>query len=231
MVKYIQDPGHGGSDPGAVANGQKEKEWTLEAGLYVDKRLGELGVYSHMTRSKDVTLEQSARTSKVSKYDKAISHHFNAGGGEGAEFIYSIYADGKFENILIDEFKKAGYPVRRKFQRKYPNKSNWDYYYMHRETGHCRTTIVEYDFLDGGNFSKMKSKSYREGMYECVVKAICREEGVKYIAPGKKEEPKIEKGTFYRVVTGSFQDRANAEQRIAELKKKGFDSFIDVYKK
>jgi N-acetylmuramoyl-L-alanine amidase len=33
---------------------------------------------------------------------------------------------------------------------------------------------------------------------------------------------------MYRVVTGSFADRANANDRIAELKKAGFDSFIAI---
>ncbi|MEN2765846.1 LysM peptidoglycan-binding domain-containing protein [Ornithinibacillus xuwenensis] len=186
MAKRIDDAGHGGADPGAQANGIKEKVYTLEAAKYVNARLKELGIDSNMTRTSDVTLDQKDRTSKTSRYAKGISHHYNAGGGAGAEFIYSIYADGKFEDILIDEFKKAGYPVRCKFQRRYPNKSNWDYYYMHRETGKCRVTIVEYDFVDGPNAYKLKRKSYREGMYECVIKAICHEENVKYVAPGKK---------------------------------------------
>ncbi len=37
--------------------------------------------------------------------------------------------------------------------------------------------------------------------------------------------------TFYRVVTGSFSDRENAENRMKELEEKGFKSFIDIYKK
>lgn len=34
--------------------------------------------------------------------------------------------------------------------------------------------------------------------------------------------------TMYRVITGSFADKDNAEARMAELKKAGFDSFIDL---
>lgn len=233
MTKWKQDAGHGGSDPGAVKNGQQEKEWSLEAALYVDKRLNELGISSSPTRTKDVTLAQSNRTGQMKKSPKGISHHFNAGGGKGAELIHSVYADGKFEKILEAEFKKIGHDFRRTFTRKLNNGN--DYYYMHRETGNCRVTIVEYDFLDGPNFNKLKSKTYREKLYECVVKAICIEEGVTYKskqapkpAP-KKETPK--ERTFYRVVTGSFADSSNAEQRVNELKKKGFDSFIDVFEK
>lgn len=39
------------------------------------------------------------------------------------------------------------------------------------------------------------------------------------------------KETYYRVVTGSFKSRKNANDRVDELKKKDFDSFIDIYKK
>ncbi|CAM3670111.1 hypothetical protein MEZE111188_01870 [Mesobacillus zeae] len=58
----------------------------------------------------DVTLDPGPRTKKVrdSKSPFEISHHFNAGGGSGAEFIHSIFSNGKFEKILAEEFEKAG---------------------------------------------------------------------------------------------------------------------------
>lgn len=215
MADWVQDPGHGGSDSGAYKNGQMEKIWTLEAAKYVNGRLKELGIDSDMTRTSDVTLDQAPRTAKVRKYKKAISHHYNAGGGAGGEFIHSIHADGKFEAILDDEFKKAGYPVRRTFKRMLPSNSKKDYYYMHRETGSCRVTIVEYDFLDGKYFSKLKDKKYREGMYECVVKAIFRDEGKKYIAPDSgRPEPSDNKR--WRLQTGLFSD---AESYVKALEK------------
>lgn len=34
-----------------------------------------------------------------------------------------------------------------------------------------------------------------------------------------------------RVVTGSFKNRNNAEVRVDELKKAGFDSFITTFRK
>ncbi|MEH7223243.1 N-acetylmuramoyl-L-alanine amidase [Bacillus sp. JJ1566] len=183
-MSWIQDAGHGGSDPGAVANGNTEKIYTLEAALYVDKRLAEQGIVSDLTRSGDVTVNPEPRTSKVKKYKKCISHHFNAGGGSGVETIHSIYSEGKFEQLLIEEFSKAGYPVRPRPVYTRKNSSGGDYYYMHRLTGACRTTILEYEFVDGPQSEKIKDKTYREGMYECVVRAICREEGVSYREQG-----------------------------------------------
>ena len=36
---------------------------------------------------------------------------------------------------------------------------------------------------------------------------------------------------YYRVVVGSYKDKANAEKQMAELKKAGFDSFLAYYEK
>lgn len=239
MIRWIHDAGHGGIDTGAVKYGLVEKDLTLEAALYVQKRLKQLGVGSEITRKNDVSLNNLERTNKVKKYDKCISHHYNAGGGSGAEFIHSIYSDGSFEKILKDEFIKAGYPYRRIFTRTYPGNKKLDYYFMHRETGKCRTTIVEYDFLDGPNRERLKDKNYRIGMYECVVKAICRDEGVRYVPVNEKENVSSQEmktnfesrttsttNTLYRVVAGSFRNRTNAEIRVKELKNHSIDTFI-----
>ncbi|WP_194840914.1 N-acetylmuramoyl-L-alanine amidase [Filobacillus milosensis] len=226
MSRWIQDAGHGGKDTGAVKYGQNEKEWTLEAAIYVNERLNELGVSSTLTRTEDVTLSRDNRTEKVREYDKAISHHFNAGGGTGAEFIHSIYASGSFEEILKEEFQQAGYPVRRTFTRKYPNNDELDYYYMHRETGSTRVTIVEYGFLDGPNRDQLQEKNYRIGMYESVIRAICREEGIAY---KEKNNDITSPEVLYRVISGSFSKKENAEQRVEDLKNAGFDAFIDRF--
>src|SRR5690625_1901958 len=145
MSKWIQDGGHGGVDGGASYNGFTEKVYTLEASLYVNKRLKELGISSDVTRTKDVSLPNNKRTSIVKKYDKCISHNFNAGAGIGIEVIHSIYSDCKFEKLIIEEFRKAGYPVRNTqiYTRTLSNNKNIVYYFMHRETGSARTTIVE----------------------------------------------------------------------------------------
>jgi N-acetylmuramoyl-L-alanine amidase len=226
--KWKNDGGHGGTDPGAVANGIKEKEYTLEAALYVDNRLKAHGIESGLTRDKDITLEPNARTAAVraSKAPFGLSHHYNAGGGAGAEFIHSIFSDGKFEKMLKEEFEKAGYPVRRIFDR--AGKNGKDYYYMHRETGFCRMTIVEYDFVDGPNAQKLKDKKYREGMYECVVRAVCRQEGKSY-KPVEQPKPKPQeapKNGLYKVQVGAFAEKDNADRLAAELKSKGYATFI-----
>lgn len=223
MKLLINDAGHGGTDPGATSNGNIEKEYTLEAALYVQNRLKELGLDSDVTRDSDITLSNANRTNKVKQYKYCISHHFNAGGGNGAETIHSIYADGKFEQLIIEEFKKAGYPVRSNPIYSKKNSKGKDYYFMHRETGNCRVTIIEYDFVDGAQADKLKDKDYRIGMYECVIRAICKRHGIEY--KSKKVEGN-KSDALYKVQVGAFSIRENAEKLLSDLKIAGFNGFI-----
>lgn len=183
---WIQDAGHGGKDPGAVANGNIEKNYTLEAALYVNKRLNELGINSTCTRMGDVDLEENNRVNMVKNYKKCISHHFNAGGGSGVECIVSKNSNQQLAKQIINQFKENQLPIRPKsvYTRQLVN--GQDYYYMHRRTGNCDVIIVEYDFVDGPQSDKIKDKIYREKMYELVVKAICIDEKVPYSLPIKK---------------------------------------------
>lgn len=226
MSKWIHDAGHGGNDPGASYGGLQEKDLTLEAVLYVRDRLEEHGIRTALTRTTDKTINPTSRADMVKKYDRCISHHFNAGGGNGVECIHSIYSDGKFERILIDKFRKNGYPVRPRPIYAKKNSRGQDWYYMHRLTGSCRVTILEYDFLDGPNHNKLKDKKYREGLYECVVEAICEYEGIKY--KKKVEKSKQANGGLYKVQVGAFSKRENAERLVKELKSKGYDAIIKV---
>ncbi len=43
--------------------------------------------------------------------------------------------------------------------------------------------------MDGPQSDKIKDKTYREGMYECVIRAICWEEGVSYGGSGSVQTP------------------------------------------
>lgn len=220
---YIQDGGHGGSDPGATSKGNVEKVHTLEASLYVNDRLNQLGVKSNITREGDITLQNKDRTDKVSKYNYCISHHFNAGGGSGTELIHSIYGNGEFERSVIEEFRKEGYPIRPMAVYSRKSSGGKDYYFMHRETGNCTTTIIEYDFVDGPQSEKIKDKAYRIGMYECLIKAICKRHNIEYKS-NIVEDVKTDK--LYRVQVGAYSVKENAEKLLQDLKSKGFQGVI-----
>lgn len=94
MVKIFIDPGHGGSDPGAVGNGLKEKDLVLTISRHIrDILLSEYkGVQVHMSRDSDVFLSLSERANRANNWgaDYFCSVHINAGGGTGFEtFIHT----------------------------------------------------------------------------------------------------------------------------------------------
>ena len=84
----VIDAGHGGVDSGAVYNGIKEKDLTLEISKYMFDRFKELGVPVKMTRTGDETLGPDIRPKRVleqfgdGKDVIVISNHINAGGGD-----------------------------------------------------------------------------------------------------------------------------------------------------
>lgn len=85
-MKLYLDAGHGGNDPGACANGLKEKDLTLEAALEIGKRLEAAGVQVVYSRKIDVNAgEVFSRGKKAAGCDYFLSLHFNAGGGIGSE--------------------------------------------------------------------------------------------------------------------------------------------------
>lgn len=82
------DPGHGGSDSGAVGNGLYEKNLTLKIAQYMEAELKQYqGVTVIMTRSTDEYVALRARDvySTQMGADLFVSIHINSGGGKGAE--------------------------------------------------------------------------------------------------------------------------------------------------
>lgn len=93
MVKIFIDPGHGGSDSGALGYGLKEKDLTLAIATRIRSIL--LAEYSNvsilMSRMKDETVTLTQRTNAANAWgaDYFLSIHINAGGGTGYEdYVY-----------------------------------------------------------------------------------------------------------------------------------------------
>lgn len=90
----VIDPGHGGKDPGAMANGLREKDLTLAIAKRVGKMLQAKGFKVYFTRSTDVFIPLEERTSFANdkKADLFVSIHINASpnsAGNGLE-TYSL---------------------------------------------------------------------------------------------------------------------------------------------
>ncbi|MGE7771683.1 N-acetylmuramoyl-L-alanine amidase [Viridibacillus arvi] len=93
MVKIFIDPGHGGSDPGAIGNGIQEKDITLKIGTKIrDILTAEYNNVSIlMSRTGDSFPSLTDRTNAANAWgaDFFLSVHINAGGGTGFEsYVY-----------------------------------------------------------------------------------------------------------------------------------------------
>ncbi|WP_417229664.1 N-acetylmuramoyl-L-alanine amidase [Thermophilibacter sp.] len=84
----VLDPGHGGSDPGAMSNGLVEKDLTLAIAKYCEAELSEYaGISVSMTRETDVYVDLDERVDIAVERGASlfVSIHINSGGGVGAE--------------------------------------------------------------------------------------------------------------------------------------------------
>ena len=192
--KVVIDPGHGGEDPGASANGIVEKDYTLLISQYMADRLTELGIDNALTRDNDVTLDSTTRPKTAQSLFGTgndvivVSNHINAGGGDGAEIIYALRNGDKLSSKIASEFIKSGQNVRKYYQRRLPSNSSKDYYYMLRETPNNESIIVEYGFLDSTGDDVNQIKNNWQNLAEAVVRALADYIGVAYIPPEGLEE-------------------------------------------
>ena len=134
--KIVIDAGHGGSDPGTSGNSILEKEYTLKISEYMKKRFDELGIESSMTRTTDESLDATTRPKRAQSFYGTgndvilVSNHINAGGGDGAEVIYSLRNSNTLSKKIASEIEKTGQNVRKYYQRRLPSNPAKDYYYI-----------------------------------------------------------------------------------------------------
>ena len=164
------------------------------------KRLQELGIPSVIIRNNDEYLPKEERIERVlnaynnDKNTLLISNHINAGGGEGAEIVYSLLNEPTLAQLVLDNIGEAGQIKRRIYQRRFPENPNQDYYYILRETGNVEPILIEYGFIDNEKDAK-KLKNNLNNYVEAAVKAIAQYAGYQYIKPNtNKNNYIVEKG-------------------------------------
>lgn len=217
--KVFLGVGHGGSDPGAVANGFKEKDLNLAIALSCRDVLERHGVNVLMSRTKDEndSLTEEIRECNAYNPDLAVDIHNNAGGGDGAEaFYYSGGGKSKelaqniLARIIIAGQNSRGIKTRL-------NSYGTDYYGFIRETK-APAVIVECAFVDNKkDMEIIDTEAEQKEMGVEIARGILLTLGIEYV-----EEPK----TWYKVQVGAFKNKSNAENLLAELKSKGYNGFI-----
>jgi N-acetylmuramoyl-L-alanine amidase len=90
----IIDAGHGGNDSGAIRDGVREKDLTLDVALRLDRLLKAKGIATKLTRSRDETVSLSARALAANEEQDCVlvSIHFDEGKRTAASGIGTFYA-------------------------------------------------------------------------------------------------------------------------------------------
>ena len=92
IKKVFLGVGHGGTDPGAVASGLREKDVNLGIALAAREHLERAGVEVLLSRYRDEddSLAEEIRECNAYGPDLAVDVHNNAGGGDGFEAYCSL---------------------------------------------------------------------------------------------------------------------------------------------
>lgn len=215
--------GHGGSDPGAVANGFKEKDLNLAIALKCKSELERHGIEVLASRVNDAydPLENEIKECNAFNPDIAVAIHNNAGGGDGAEAWrqHRSEASKNLAEAILAEIVKVGQNSRGVKTRLWGDK---DYYGFNREVL-CTNIIVECAFVDNATDMKIiDTKAEQEVMGVAVAKGILNYFSIPYknstTAPEHQETPKnndYKVGSIVAFSGGKHYISANASSGYA----------------
>ena len=172
--KVVIDPGHGGSDPGAVGiNGLRETDIVLEVSKNITEFLSKKGVQTILTRSDERTLDLQPRVTKANNFkaDAFVSIHANATRGKrkdvnGLETYYFSGFKGQslakniHKQILISSYQSPDRGVKR------------SRFYVIRKSS-MPAALVEIGFVTGKyDAALLRQKAYRDKMAFAIAKGI-----------------------------------------------------------
>ena len=234
MAKVVMDAGHGGSDPGAVSDGRREKDDNLALALAVGSILAENGVGVVYTRTDD-TYE--------TPFQKA-----QKGNQEGADLFISIHRNSSpekdqysgVETLLYDESgikKELAENINRELA-----KEGFQNLGIRERPGLVvlRRTRMPAALIEVGFINTQADNELLDQNFDGVVRAIAdgilmtlRKNGLlseenRSTALEYSEEPdgSEHKSFRYRVQTGAFRREENAWKLYQKLLKQCFPAEI-----
>ncbi|WP_301723363.1 N-acetylmuramoyl-L-alanine amidase family protein [Planococcus shixiaomingii] len=170
-VVYL-DPGHGGKDGGAAANGIVEKTLVLDIGLRTEQLLKNAGFTVLMTRRTDVFLElaERSRLANASEADAFVSIHANAfnGSAKGIETFWYDKYEAEESKRLATELQKNLVDQMELSNRRVAQGN----YHVIRETK-SPSALVEVGFIDNAiDAAKLKLDEYKQRAAEGIFAGI-----------------------------------------------------------
>lgn len=219
--KVFLSAGHGGSNPGAVAFGLKEKDINLQTLLACKSELERHGVEVIASRVVDENddVYEEVREANASGAEIAVSFHANASGsglGDGFEAFYYV-GSSKGEKLA-----KLGEKYVKELGQNSRGVKSGNHLYFVRKTD-IPAVLFESFFMDNENDKAIGDTIEEQKLFGVAyAKAILEYLGITY---NTKSETATE-NKIYRVQVGAFKVKANAEKLQAELKAKGYNAII-----
>ena len=185
--KVFLGVGHGGSDPGAVANGFQEKDLNFSIALACYEVLSRHGVNTLLSREKDEDdpLEERIRECISFGPTVAIDIHNNAGGGSGVEVFHSLRdkSDDVFAKNVLDAIVAIGQNSRG-LKTKLLSDGKRDYFGFIRQINEALgipSILVECAFVDNkADLAIIDTSAEQKAMGIAIAKGILKTLGMEY---------------------------------------------------
>ncbi|WP_333638261.1 N-acetylmuramoyl-L-alanine amidase [Tissierella praeacuta] len=211
MAKVFLDAGHGGSDPGALGNGMREKDIALSVTLKVGNILKNHGVSVSYSRTTDVFLELADRAMKANNVgaNVFVSIHCNAfddNSAKGVEtYSYPNSTTGARLSKSIQDsiISSKVYTVNRGTKT-----ANFAVLRLTK----MPAALVELGFITNSQDANIL-KNRQDELALAVSKGILNNLGIPYKGGGT---------TLYKVQVGAFSVKTNADNLANELRAKGY---------
>lgn len=180
-MRIVIDPGHGGSDPGAVGpNGLRESNVTLAVSLKLAEILRQAGVEIKLTRTSDVRVELKPRCDLANswKADYFVSIHCNAATNPQAHGTetYCLQLGGQGE-ILARAIQTELVAATGRANRGVKTAN----YYVLRNTN-MPAVLVELAFISNADEERLlRSAEFQEKCAAAIARGIGKVIGVRII--------------------------------------------------
>jgi len=181
-ILVMLDPGHGGTDPGAISPNRKmkESEIVLDVSKQVNQMLADAGFRTLMTRTTDVnvSLQERAIMANEAKADLYISIHANAATNTSVNGVENLYYPSELDPNDNRDNKKLA-QVFQSEMTKYLGAFNRgivarDKLYVIRETK-MPAVLVEMGFLTNKEEEdKLATSEYRKMVAESIYQSILK---------------------------------------------------------
>lgn len=237
--------GHGDGDSGAVGNGRQEHNEAKRLNNKIYEYLKPTGLRIHRGVN---NYQNNLLAGNTYNYKFGFSTHLNSAGAGATGIEMIVQPEEKYLNVEEAILKKisalTGLQNRGMKSRDYNTGAfikrtngtsigNKDYYKETRDArnrGLC-LSIIETCFISNPSDMAKFDKYFNDIAFIIAdeIAKYCGKTINKPTPPQDNSSSKVD--TYFRVIVGSYKDRQNAEAQQAKLKKAGFDSFLEAFKK